>query len=179
MLRWVFAGCLAAVVAAGCATGRGAMRARQAVRAECYEGSSQTTLPDGRLLPPHQVTVERVLDPAKGTIVERIHVATAPPRTYRAELQVEGDRFHVAASDGAYEGTGTLVGTPWAWSAWHSTVTGKAGLRVESEDTLRGGVLRATKRVVSPDGQLVVRIVEELKAVAPSRCESVFDGPAR
>jgi hypothetical protein len=153
-----------------CATLRGASPPSQATT-DYYEGTSTALLPTGRSVPNGVILARRTVDPSAGTIVEQVvsDDRRRPPAEVVIEMRVEGKSFTMRMADGSPLGEGTLDGEPWRWSVWRSTSRLPGGLRVESVDTLSGGVLVAHKTIFGADGAAMLQTTERLSPVGAGR----------
>jgi hypothetical protein len=153
----------------GCATMRGATPAQATT--DYYEGTSTALLPTGRSVPNGVILARRTVDPSAGTIVEQVvnDDRRRPPAEYVIEMRVQGRSFTMRAADGSSLGEGTLDGDPWRWRVWRSTSRLPGGLRVESVDTLSGGVLVAHKTIFGADGAVMLRTTEQLSPISATR----------
>ena len=155
----------------GCATLRGASAPTPQPTTNYYEGTSTALLPTGRSVPNGVILARRTVDPSAGTIVEQVvsDDRRRPPAEVVIEMRVEGKSFTMRMADGSPLGEGTLDGEPWRWSVWRSTSRLPGGLRVESVDTLSGGVLVAHKTIFGADGAAMLQTTERLSPVGAGR----------
>ena len=72
---------------------------------------------------PLRTIVRRTLDPATKQIrVDRTREDhEGRVQTSRTLARVDGNRYTVEETKGAFRGSGTLTGAPWKWTAWTST----------------------------------------------------------
>ena len=152
----------------GYATMRGATPAQPTT--DYYEGTSTALLPTGRSVPNGVILARRTVDPSVGTIVEQVvsDDHRRPPAEHVIEMRVQGSSFTMRM-DGSSLGVGTLDGDPWRWRAWRSTSRLPGGLRVESVDTLSGGVLVAHKTIFGADGAVMLRTTEQMSPISAAR----------
>ena len=154
-------------------------RATQSAKTEqCYEGSSQVTLPDGNSFEGGASMVRRSLNEQKATIVEEVISTDArskEKKLYVVEMQVTGNEFKMKERAGAFEGTGTLEGDAWQWTAWTSKARMPDGTVVNSKDRLEGAGLKADKVVRGAEGQVLVNIQELYKTTDCARFSAALD----
>jgi len=145
-------------------------------RVRCFGGDQRVTLATGEAQPGAEVLTRRTLDPAAGTIVEEVlridPLPRVPRRVYTVVYEVEGDRFELAESGGAYAGRGTLRGDAWRWTGWTAEYTLTSGIRVESESELDDAGRQVTRQLVyGPDGRQVMTIEQTADPVPLDECE--------
>jgi hypothetical protein len=134
-----------------------------------FFGESRMASPTGIPYGSSISMIERTVDSAAGTIVERVVSidANKPATEYVTVLDVKGTTFTMAAKDGSFTGTGELAGTPWHWTSWQSTATIAGGQgKVVSQDTLTEEGLHVAKTFFSPDGQARVVFSEDLRSIS-------------
>lgn len=132
-----------------------------------YFGTVQTSSPDGAQPygPPKPGLVQRVIDPARGTIVETVLDRGALRRTTLTR-QAETNVFAATADDASFTGTLTMTGEPWAYTGWTYAISMTDGRgRIEGTGTLDATGLRTEKYFVSADGVRRVRIVDDLRPI--------------
>lgn len=154
----------------GCASMHGATATQPTT--DYYEGTSTALLPSGRSVPNGVILARRTVDPSAGTIVEQVvsDDRRRPPAEYVIEMRVQGGSFTMRVADSSSAlGEGTLDGDPWRWPVWRSTSRLPGGLRVESVDTLSGGVLVAHKTIIGADGAVMLRTTEQLSPISAAR----------
>lgn len=140
-----------------------------------FKGKSVIFLPDGRSFPGGELLLRRTLRSSAGLIEEVLvssdHRPNHPARKFIVEMFVEEGEFKMRETQGAFNGTGKLIGSPWHWVGWSSTSILPDGTRVESEDTLYEQTLVARKTVFNPTGAVQIKIEETLEKIN----ESEFD----
>ena len=145
-------------------------------RVRCFAGVQRVSLNAGGEQPGAETVVRRTLDPAAGTIVEETlrvdPLPQVPPRLYAVIYDVEGDRFELAESGGAYAGRGTLRGESWRWTGWSSEYVLTSGIRVENESEIdAAGSLVTRQRVYGPDGREVMTIEQTAEPLPLDECD--------
>lgn len=145
-------------------------------RVRCFAGEQRVRLATGEAQPGAETVIRRTLDPAASTIVEEVlridPLPRVPPRVYKIVSEVEGDRFELVESGGAYVGSGTLRGVSWRWTGWSSEYALTSGIRVESESEIDdGGNLVTRQQVYGPDGREVMTIEQTAAPVPLKECD--------
>ena len=127
----------------------------------CYAGVSTGMGQRSRTI------ARRTVDPAAGQIVEDVSHDDAGAhgaKSFHVVMQIQGDRFTMTETGGAFAGTGTLAGEPWRWTSWSSTSQiPKVGVEVSSDDELTAKGMKATKEI-RKDGKVLATTTEELAA---------------
>lgn len=139
----------------------------------CYVGTTDIFLLDGKKVKTQSGRIKRTLDPVANFIEENVDVSEDPTfpvgktESFDVGMTVSSAvppattaTFTMVERNGAFSGTGTLTGEPWQWTAWHSSSTMSSvgntdanpaapmgAITVESNDTLTGDTLTATKSI--------------------------------
>jgi hypothetical protein len=151
-----------------------------------FVGTSEYVLPSGTTMAGPDTLVRRTVDEANSTILEDVSNVRPgsldPPERYVVTFAVTGSAFTMTANrvspDPASEvftGSGSLVGEPWAWTAWTSHTVLEDGSTVDSSDTLGDSVLVVEKHYYNENGILVVTIHETLPIVSQDVYEAAMD----
>ena len=109
--------------------------------------------------------VRRTIDPAARRITEEVNLeggGAIGPSSFHVVMTVDGDRFAMTETGGAFHGSGTLVGDPWRWTSWTMISQRPDGLAVESEHELTATAMTATKQIKRA-GAVVGTTSEELR----------------
>ena len=120
------------------------------------------------------------LDPAAGTIVEpSVTIEDSPhpgpAQELRVTLQVKPDgRVTVTDQAQSLTGSGTLVGTTWAWHHWEAQTALREGMTAVSKTDLVDGKYQATKAIYSKTGRLMATVKESLTLVPAAEFEARY-----
>ncbi len=168
----IFGACAGAVAASG-AGGLGCSGGARAVPPQppaatlpapsthCYAGVSSGMGQQTRTV------ARRTMNPAAGEIIEDVSnddQGAHGQNHFHVVMTVTGDAFTMAETGGAFAGTGTLEGEPWAWTSWRSVATiPNAGIEVTSSDDVTPSGMVASKEI-RQGGKVVATTHEELKA---------------
>jgi hypothetical protein len=142
-----------------------------------FAGTSTISGPDGRVYGKSETLIERVVDPAREQIIERV---LAPDRKHPGRFQefivdmrVDALRGELVMQErgNAFKGDGKLMGDLWGWNAWQTTSLLPDGTRVEARDRFDNGVLIADKQVLSADGKLQVKVAERHQPIDAAEYE--------
>lgn len=109
----------------------------------------------------------RVVDPKTRTITEDLSRDGGDARgakSFHVVMTVDGDRFTMTESSGAFTGSGSLVGEPWQWTSWRSTskITNTT-IEVESQDQLTPSGL-ISQKTIKQAGATIGTTRDELKS---------------
>lgn len=108
----------------------------------------------------------RTVDPVARTITEDVshdNAGAHGAKSFHVVMTVDGDRFTMTESGGAFTGTGSLVGEPWQWRSWSSVSQIPAtSITVESHDELTSAGMTATKQITQ-GGKLIATTTDDLK----------------
>lgn len=126
----------------------------------CYAGFSTGMGQRARTI------ARRIVDPANHRITEDVShddAAAHGAKSFHVVMKVDGDHFTMTEDSGAFSGTGTLVGSPWAWTSWTSTSEiPNAAITVESSDELTDTGMTASKQI-KKEGKVVASTTDDLK----------------
>lgn len=135
-----------------------------------FLGESVMSSESGKPMGSQVLLVEKTHDPEKGQIVERA-VAVKPngsAEQYTMTLKVTGDSFTIADDAKTITGSGKLFGPAWRWTYFRGTFKSANGVTIEDENYLADpSVGVARKKVIGPDGKVVMYMDVTLKAVTP------------
>jgi len=162
---------------AGCAHMSPDVPNEQGQIVKCYWGESRMVLPNGRRISKYQTLVRRVLVPKKMRIGESVAalIPNRPQGVHVVGIVVNDDNtFRFKEKHSGAEGEGTLVGEPWRWHSWRSTTKIGGSAEVETSASLKDGVLRAEKRVLSAAGELQFTLKDRLPEIDLDECENRF-----
>jgi hypothetical protein len=108
----------------------------------------------------------RTVDPSANQIIEDVsHEDGGVPgaKSFHVVMVVEDDHFIMTEAGNAFHGTGTLVGDPWRWTSWTSTLElANSGITMDSDNELTETGMTATKKIIRGGKQLGTT-KEELK----------------
>lgn len=157
---------------------------------QCYVGTTDMFSPDDKKVKTQSARIKRTLDPVANFIEENVDVSDDPTfpvgktESFDVGMTVTSAvppatvaTFTMVERNAAFTGTGTLTGEPWQWMAWHSTSTMRSvgntdanpaapmgAITVESNDTLNGDTLNATKSIAM-NGTVVMTTKESYQRV--------------
>jgi hypothetical protein len=118
------------------------------------------------------ILVEKTHDRDNSLIVERAIVVNPDGTTeeFTARMAVKPDNtFTLTTDDKAVEGTGTLSGPAWKWTYFKATLKAKNGATIEDENFMADeSVATARKKIMAPNGQVVMIMDMSVKAVSPA-----------
>ena len=120
--------------------------------------------------------VRRSLFPAESRITEELF-DTEEGTVVSVELDVDEpmNTFTLTFDDESYTGSGTLSGSPWAWTGWESLSTATDGSTVESTDTLTAQYLTVSKLGRDPSGQPEWSAGESFAVIEEAEWQERFD----
>src|SRR5205823_6640 len=134
----------------GCSSSRGAEQPTaqgDAPSITCYAGVVTRVQPDATQVGVEHALVRRTVDRKRSVIVEEVVVTDRSPAVESVvTMFVQGNQVRMTESHKMFEGEGELQGEPWKWTRWHTVSTLADGAKVESEDELVDGKLKAHKK---------------------------------
>jgi hypothetical protein len=128
-----------------------------------------------------QVTlVEKTHDHDHATIIERAIVVHASGKVeeWTMRLAVKDDNTFTLSDDArTVEGGGTLFGPPWKWTYFKGTFKSKNGVQIEDENFMADDSIgTARKKVIGPDGKVLMYMDMSLKSITPMTFEILRAG---
>jgi hypothetical protein len=149
------------------------------------QGTSQYTSPAGQAAPAQPTLIHRTLDPEESSLLEDVYQRNEAGGVDHFEIVGVVDplagtwTFSFFDGYGTFEGEGTLLGEPWAWTSWSSRseyVDGPyVGSYVLSEDRLTDDGLEADKQIFSPDDHAEGTVAERLLFVSEGDWQAAVD----
>jgi hypothetical protein len=120
--------------------------------------------------------VRRSLFPTESRMTEELF-NTEQGTGFSVDLDVDvpANTFTLTFDDESYTGSGTLVGSPWAWTEWASLSTATDGSTVESTDTLTAQYLTVSKLGRDPSGEPEWSAGESYAVIGEAEWQERFD----
>jgi hypothetical protein len=120
--------------------------------------------------------VRRSLFPTESRIAEELF-NTEYGTVFSVDLDVDvtTNTFTLTFDDGSYTGSGTLTGSPWAWTEWASLSTATDGSTVEPTDTLTAQYLTVSKLGRDPSGEPEWSAGESFAVIGEAEWQERFD----
>ena len=138
-------------------------------------GEVKTLSPAGQVLSTSLSLVRRAQRPADNRIVEVVATVESgkPVREFTTTFTVDGAQFTMRDDEGTFNGSGRLIGEPWAWTGWSYEVelTGARKGRIKGEDQLDARGLSAKKSFATPEGTVRVVFEEQLRPIGKATYE--------
>jgi hypothetical protein len=140
-----------------------------------FLGEVKMSSPTGQPYGSSVSLVKRTLTPAENKVVEVVMSidTKGPPQEYTTVFGVKEGKFTMKDEEKTFEGEGEFTGKPWNWTGWKYQVN-MLGARkgvLKGDDTLTEAGLMVKKGFYSPDGQLRVNILEDLKPISKEMYE--------
>ena len=135
-----------------------------------YLGEVKNSSPDGKPLPSQVILLVKTHDPDKSEITESAVVVKpdGSSERYTMHLTVTGSDFTIADDAHTVSGSGKLFGPTWAWTYFKGTFKSTNGVAIEDENFLADpSVGVARKKVIAPDGKVILYMDVTLKSVTP------------
>ena len=110
---------------------------------KCFEGTETATI--GKLEKTFRAVSRRTMDPTASEMRQETWTAKDPekPKTLVQKVDVKTNTFTVDDSELGVHGTGTLVGKPWAWTAYTFKVSAK-GFDIAVQGELADDTMHST-----------------------------------
>lgn len=140
-----------------------------------FLGEVKLSGPQGRSMGSQVLLLEKVHDPDKATILENALVISpdgkAEARNMR--LTVKDDNTFTLVDDAStIVGEGSLFGPAWEWTYFKATFKATNGVTIEDENYLADkSVGTARKKVIAPDGKVIMYMDMSLKEITPKTFE--------
>jgi hypothetical protein len=145
-----------------------------------YLGEVKVSSAAGQPIGSQAILVEKTLDRDNNAFTERAFVVHPDGKTeeYTAHMTVKPDNtFTMITDDKSVEGTGTLFGPAWKWTYFKATFKARNGATIEDENFMADdSAATARKKVIAPNGQVVMYMDMTLKAVTPKTFEILRAG---
>jgi hypothetical protein len=145
-----------------------------------YLGEVKLNSAAGKSMGSQVILLEKTHDRDNAAIIERAIViqadGTAEERTMR--LTVKDDNTFTLTDDAkTVEGSGTLFGPAWKWTYFKGTFKTKDGVQIEDENFMADDSAgSARKKVIAPDGKVIMYMDMTLKSVTPTTFEILKAG---
>jgi hypothetical protein len=145
-----------------------------------YLGEVKLSNPAGQPIGSQVTLVEKTVDRDNSIITERAIVVRPDGKTeeYPVRMEIKPDgSFVVNNEDKSVEGSGKLSGPAWKWTYFKATFKVKSGVTIEDENFMADdSVITARKKVIAPDGQVILFMDESVKAISPKMFEILRAG---
>jgi hypothetical protein len=145
-----------------------------------YLGEVKLTSATGQAMGSQVILVEKILDPDNAAIIERALVVHPDGKAeeHAVRLAVKEDNTFTLTDDTkTVEGGGTLFGPAWKWTYFKATFKAKNGVRIEDENFMADdSVGTARKKVIRPDGKVILYMDMSLKGITPKTFEILRAG---
>jgi len=145
-----------------------------------YLGEVRLTSPAGKSLGSQVILVEKTVDREKSEVGERALVVQADGKVdeYPVRMPIKPDgSFTLTNEDKTVEGSGQLFGPMWKWTYFKATFKAKTGVTIEDENFMPDdSIITARKKVIAPNGQVMLYMDETVKAITPKTFEVLRAG---
>jgi hypothetical protein len=145
-----------------------------------YLGEVKLGSATGQSMGSQVILVEKTHDRDNATIIERAIVVQADGKVeeWKMRLTVKDDNSFTLTDDAkTVEGSGKLFGPAWKWTYFKATFKTKNGVQIEDENFMADESLgTARKKVMGPDGKVIMYMDMNLKAVTPKTFEILRAG---
>jgi hypothetical protein len=145
-----------------------------------YLGEVKLSSAAGKSMGSQVILLEKTHDRDNAAIVERAVVVQADgkveDRTMR--ITVKDDNTFTLTDDAkTIDGSGTLFGPAWRWTYFKGTFKANNGVQIEDENFMADdSVISARKKVMAPDGKVIMYMDMSLKSVTPMTFEILKAG---
>ncbi|HEX4588542.1 MAG TPA: hypothetical protein VH120_01350 [Gemmataceae bacterium] len=140
-----------------------------------YLGEVKLNNPAGKPIGSQAILVEKTVDRDNSVILERAIVVEADGKVveYPVRMPVKPDgTFTLTNDEKSVEGNGQLFGPAWKWTYFKATFKAKNGITIEDENFMADdSAATARKKVIGPNGQVMLYMDETLKAITPKTFE--------
>lgn len=139
-----------------------------------YAGEAKLSSESGKPLGSQAFLMEKTHDPEHRLIVERAVVVKADRTVeqYTMNMKVSGDSFTLTDAANTVSGSGRLFGPAWHWTYFKAEFHAANGVTIEDENFLADpSVGCARKKVIGPDGKVLMYMDITLKAITPKTFE--------
>ena len=148
-----------------------------------YLGEVKLSNAAGQTTGSQVIVFEKIHDREHSLIVERAVVVQPDGKADERPmfLTVKPDNSFTLVDDAkTVEGTGSLVGPAWGWTYFKANYKIKNGIQIEDENFMADdSVITARKKVMTPDGKIIMYMDMSLKAVTPKTFEILRAGLMR
>jgi hypothetical protein len=145
-----------------------------------YLGEVRMSSPAGKPVGSQVILVEKTVDRDNSVMSERAIVVEADGKVveYPVTMPVKPDgSFTLTNEAKSVEGSGQLFGPAWKWTYFKATFKAKSGITIEDENFMPDdSVITARKKVIAPNGQVVLYMDESVKAITPKTFEVLRAG---
>jgi hypothetical protein len=145
-----------------------------------YAGEAKLSSATGEPMGSQVLLVEKIHDRDKSTIIDRAIVVhpdgKGEERTMR--LAVKDDNTFTLTDDAKkVEGSGKLFGPAWKWTYFKATFKAENGVQIEDENFMADpSAGTARKKVIGPDGKVIMYMDLTLKEITPKTFEILRAG---
>ena len=147
-----------------------------------FVGEVKLSTPTGASAGSQVILFEKTHDPANSTMVESAVVVHADGKVEEHTMRavVTGNTFTIADDAKTISGSGTLSGPEWKWTYFKATYKSTNGAQIEDENFMADdSVITARKKIMAPDGKIVLYMDMTLKAITPTTFEILKTGLLR
>ncbi len=134
-----------------------------------YFGPRKTRFATGQELPDTHSLMRRIFRPAAGTVTD--YVLELDPEGKRLPIQytvtyrMDGKKFTARESRKAFQGDGSVEGSPFAWTSWTAHLTLPDGRKVDLTGRVTPEGLSIHRDMKTRDGKPFVVMDETLKTI--------------
>jgi hypothetical protein len=145
-----------------------------------YLGEVKLSTPAGQPMGSQVILLEKILDRDNSKIIERALVVYPAGKVeeWTMRLAVKVDNSFTLTDDAkTVEGHGILFGPAWKWTYFKGTFKATNGVVIEDENFMADdSVGTARKKVLAPDGKVVMYMDMSLKGITPKTFEILQAG---
>jgi hypothetical protein len=145
-----------------------------------FIGEVKLSSATGQSMGSQVILVEKTHDRDNATIIERVVVVHANGKVeeWTMRMAVKDDNTFTLTDDArTVEGGGTLFGPAWKWTYFKGTFKSKSGVQIEDENFMADdSVGTARKKVIGPDGKVLMYMDMSLKGITPMTFEVLRAG---
>ena len=145
-----------------------------AVEKTYFLGEAKLCSEAGKPMGSQVLLVEKTQDADHGLIIEGAIVVKADgsAEQHTMNMTVSGNSFTLKDTANTTTGTGVLFGPTWQWTYWKGSFRSSDGVRIEDENFLADpGVGVARKKIIGPDGKVIMYMDVTMKAITPKTFE--------
>jgi len=139
-----------------------------------YAGEVKLSSASGRPIGSQVILAEKTHDPDHSLIIERA-IVVKPDRSveqHTMNMKVTGDTFTLEDDAHTVSGTGKLFGPAWHWTYFKAEFKATNGVTIEDENYLTDPAVGcARKKVIAPDGKVLMYMDVTLKQITPKTFE--------
>jgi hypothetical protein len=145
-----------------------------AIEKTYFLGEVKLSSADGKPMGSQVLLVEKTQDPEKNLIVDRAIVVQPDgiAEEHTMNMTVQGNSFTLKDTANTVTGAGDFFGPAWQWTYWKGSFQSSNGVRIEDENFLADpGVVVARKRIIGPDGKVLMYQDVTVKQITPRTFE--------